>query len=371
MPSCPPRLAARRAALALALLLAACGSDEVVSPVDTSASTYWALRLDRQAITLGIAAPYDTLRLVATPVSSSGEPIEGPKPATFTTTNVNTVAVHADGRLQAKALTPGAQIIASLTYKGVTHADTATVAVTRDPGALTVASFSIQPVAPDSARFAIAGSLLEPFHNIAATVLDAAGNPLFGLPVRYRSLDETAALVDPWSGTVSGLKLGYFPVVATMTAYGRSFSDTLRFRIQRPAYAKVNVFGPQYGFVKHVTGSFSPDSITVGVGAVVEWENTGMPEESLIDVTFDEAAAATLDSVPEQSSCLNYGIDCDGIGSITPFGPPKLLPDGSNFDEYFKNLDRARRFTAPGVYRYRNTHWNTEGVVVVVDEAAP
>ena len=107
MPSCLPRHAARRAALALSLLLPACGSDDVVSPVDTSAESFWALRLDRRAVTLGIAAPYDTLRLVATPVSSSGEPIEGPKPATFTTTNINTVAVHADGRRSGQGAHPG------------------------------------------------------------------------------------------------------------------------------------------------------------------------------------------------------------------------------------------------------------------------
>jgi hypothetical protein len=350
-------------------ILAACRADGVVNPTNPNVQQYWALQLDRSAITLALAADYDTLHLTAMPVTPSGAPIEGLPAPTFRSTNVNTVTVDAAGQITALDLTAGTQVIASLTADGITHADTALVAVTAE--AATVTSFSIQPVPPDSARLALRGTLLQTFHALTPIVMDVGGVPLSGNPVRYQSLDRRTALVDSYGGTVQGLRLGYVDLVAATTVYGQTFTDTLSFRIGYPGYVKVKVHGPFYAFVPYQTGSLIPDSVVIGTGGVVEWENTGMLEGTLMDMVFEPAAAATLDSVPEQYVCVNYGIDCGSTGNVAPFGPPINLPDGSNFEDYFRNLSRARRFTQPGVYRYRNTQWNTEGVVVVMDETAP
>jgi hypothetical protein len=351
------------------VILAACRADEVVSPINPNVQQYWALQLDRSAITLALAADYDTLHLQARPVTPSGVPIEGLPAPTFRSTNVNTVIVDATGQITALDLTAGTQIITSLTADGVTHTDTALVAVTAAPAPVT--SFSIHPVPPDSARFALRGTLLQSFHPLTPIVLDAGGIPLSGVPVRYQSLDRRTALVDSWAGTVQGLRLGYVDLAAATTVYGQTFTDTLSFRIGYPGYVKVKVYGPFYGFVPYQPGTFVPDSVVIGTGGVVEWENTGMLEGTLMDMVFEPAAAATLDSVPEQYVCVNYSVDCGSTGNVAPFGPPINLPDGSNFEDYFRNLSRARRFTQPGVYRYRNTQWNTEGVIVVIDETAP
>ena len=349
---------------AASILIPGCGSDDVVSPVNDSATAFWEVRLERSAITMALASPYDTLQLVATPRTASGAPIDGLPAVTFTTTNVNTVQVDGTGRLTAVGLTPGTRIVASLTADGVTHADTATVAVTPDPGALSITSFSIQPVPPDSARMALGGTLLQSTRSLTPIVLDAGGNQVFDLPVRYATLDETTATIDRWGGAVTGVKLGYVPLVATMTAYGRSFADTVQYRIGLPAYTKVQVHGPLYAYVRYEEGSFDPDSVTVGTGAVIEWWDAGRISGTETDITFDPVQAQALDSVPEGSSCANYGVDCDGTGSIPAFA--QLDGDG-----YFLNASRARRFTQPGVYRYTNTLWGTHGVVVVVDETAP
>jgi hypothetical protein len=355
-------------ALTAAVLIEGCGSDAVVSPVNGSATAFWALQLERSAVTMALAAPYDTLRLVATPRTASGAPIDNLPAVTFSTTNVNTVEVDSAGLLRAVGLTPGTKIIASLTADGVTHADTATVAVTPDPGALLITSFSIQPVPPDSARMALGGTLLEPNRTLTPIVTDAGGNQVFDLPIRYATLDETTAIIDRWGGAITGVSLGYVPLVATMTAYGRSFADTVQYRIGLPAYTKVHIHGPLYAYVRYEVGSFDPDSVTVGTGAVIEWEDAGRLPGTASDITFDAAQAAALDSVPEQFSCVNYATDCDGTGNVAPFGPAANDPTGELF---WQNFSRARRFTLPGVYRYTNTISGTHGVVVVVDETAP
>jgi hypothetical protein len=341
-----------------------CGSDDVVSPVNTSAAAFWELRLERSAVTMALASPYDTLQLVATPRTASGVPIDNLPAVTFSTTNVNTVQVDATGLLTAVGLTPGTQIIASLTADGVTHADTATVAVTPDPGALLVTSFSIQPVPPDSARMALGGTVLETNRTLTPIVLDASGNPVFDLPIRYATLDETTAIIDRWGGAVTGISLGYVPMVATITAYGRTFADTVQYRIGLPAYTQVHIHGPLYAYVRYEVGSFDPDSVTVGTGAVIEWVDAGRLPGTMSDITFDPVQAEALDSVPESTSCSYNPIDCGATGNVPPFGPV----DG---EDYFLTYSRARRFTQPGVYRYTNTLSGTHGVVVVVDETAP
>jgi hypothetical protein len=355
------------ASVAAALILG-CGSDDVVSPVNQSATVFWALRLERSAVTMALAPTYDTVQLVATPRTPAGAPIDNLPVVTFTTTNVNTVQVDATGLLTAVGLTPGTQIVASLTADGVTHADTATVAVTADPGPLLITSFSIQPVPPDSARMALGGTLFQSNRTLTPLLMDAGGNQVFDLPIRYTTLDETTATIDRWGGAVTGVSLGYVPLVATMTAYGRSFADTVQYRIGLPAYTKVHVHGPLYAYIRYQVGSFDPDSVTVGTGAIIEWEDAGRLPGTLSDITFDPVQAQALDSVPEQFSCVNYQTDCDGTGSVDPFGPAVSDPTGELF---WQNFSRARRFTQPGVYRYINTLSGTHGVVVVRDETAP
>jgi hypothetical protein len=349
---------------AASVVLAGCGSDDVVSPVNRSATAFWSLQLERSAVTMALAAPYDTLRLVATPRTASGVPIDTLPAVTFTTTNVNTVQVDPTGLLTAVGITPGTVIVASLTAGGITHADTATVAVTPDPGGLLITSFSIQPVPPDSARMALGGTLLQATRSLTPIVMDAGGNQVFDLPVRYATLDPTTATIDRWGGAITGVSLGYVPLVATMTAYGRSFADTVQYRIGLPAYTKVWVHGPLYAYVKYQEGSFDPDSVTVGTGAVIEWWDAGRIEGTQTDITFDPVQAQTLDSVPEGFTCTTYGLECDATGSIPAYGPVKG-------EDYYMTAVRGRRFSQPGVYRYTNTLWGTHGVVVVVDESSP
>lgn len=346
-------------------LLAGCGSDDVVAPTDTALAPFWSLSLNHEAITLGLQAGLDTLRLVATPVGPNGAPIDGLGTVSFTTTNLNAVSIGADGLLTGHEATPGVTIVAFLTARGVTHADTATVAVTDDPGARRLGTFSIQPVAPDSAKFAVGGTYLEGYRNLTPTLLDTDGNPMEGIPVRYQSLDNTTGVIDTWSSTITGLRPGYFDIVANATVYGERFTDTLHYRIGYPGVVKPNIYGKMYAYLIYEIGTFYPQSLTVGTGAVVELQYSMGSYGYQADMIFDDPAG--LDSVPEQYACVTYGLACGDVGSIEAFGPS----DQFSYSDYDENRTRARRFTQPGVYPYHSQLWGTTGTIIVVDESTP
>jgi hypothetical protein len=362
MPSQMPRRCLPLAAAA-ALVTIACSNDTVTGTADDPATAYWSLGLDQHGITMAIVAPYDTLRLTATPRTVDGTAIAGLPPASFTTSNGTVVAVDSSGLLTAVELTPGTTIIATLTARGITHADTAIVAVTDDPAGLTVASLSLQPLPGDSAKYALGGTLLEPFRFLTPTVLDQNGDPMFGLPVHFTALDVTTATIDPFGGVITAARPGPARFTATLTAYGQQVTDTVQYTIGLPGYARIRYYGP-YDVPPHQEGSFDPDSVRVGLGAVVEWWNFGLPEGKFMDMLFDNPAP--LDSVPEGMACLAYATDCDGTGSIPTFGWPLDCPNICSGERF-----RARRFTQPGVYHYQSTIWGTQGVIVVVDESVP
>lgn len=358
-----------RAVVAVLALLAGCQPGGVVAPTDQGDQAFWATKSAQEAITLALTPEFDTLQLDVKPMNPFGVPLEGLPAPVYLSTNVNAVEVDDQGRLHAVGPTPGTQVYVSVTFNGVTHADTIVVAVTEDPGTAIPASFSMQPLPGDSARYALGGSLAEPFRILTPTILDGDGNPVSGLPVRFTSLDNRVALVDGIGGNITGIRRGYVHFVGEMWAYNRHFADTVNYRIQRPLYAKVKVYGPFYALVPHTPGGLEPDSVNLGVGGVVEFENTGMLPGTIIRIKFDPSQQDLIDSVPEQSTCLQYGIECDTRGDIDPFGPPQA--NDPDFDKYFRDLDRARRFTAAGVYPVADSGWGTTMKVVIVDESAP
>jgi len=346
-----------RAGLLLAILLVpGCRGDSVVEPTGSN-DVFWSLTLDHRALTLALGSPWETQQLTATPRNSSGEAIEGLPAPTFSTTNVNTVQVTQAGLLTASGLTASTLVVASLTTGGVTHADTATVAVTPDPAGLVLSTLSIDPVAPDSAKFALGGTILEPIRTLTPTLLDQNGAPLLGLPVRFTSLDRRVANIDPWSGTISGLSIGSVSFVATATAYGVTLADTLPYTIGYPGNVELEISYPRFGFKM---GSFRPDEVTIGVGGVIAWRNsTG---GVFVDITFDDPT--NVGAVPEYEACA-IGAPCDA-GNVPAFGYSEVIVD---FDDFYRNWTRARRFNAPGVYHYRSTLMGTEGTIIVVDES--
>ncbi|MCR4339461.1 MAG: hypothetical protein NUW01_06200 [Gemmatimonadaceae bacterium] len=320
---------------------------------------YWALELNHRAATISTVAPNQTIQLTATPRSVAGDPIAGLGAVTFTSGNPDVVHVDADGLVTAKGPTFGVLVIAQLTATGITHADTAMVQVTADPPR-TLATFSIQPVAPDSAKFALGGTFTQSFRALGAVARDTDGNQIFGLPVHFASLDRTTATIDPRSGSIAGIRPGSVRLVATTTAYGITRADTVSFRIGLPLIVDVLIRDSVLLATTPSPNLFTPGTVTIGTGGVVRWTNATTDST---DVTFDNPANVT--AVPEWENCLFFGAPCDA-GNIAPFAW------GGNFDDFsdlVMNLQRVRRFAAPGVYRYRSTRFGMAGTIVVVDES--
>jgi hypothetical protein len=356
----------RPAVLLLLPLIGGCGSDDPVDPTSNGIRPYWSLQLNHKAITLGLNSEVDTLRLVATPFAPDGSTLDEIGVVTFTSSNTDVVTVEADGLLTGIGTTSGVMIVASMTAQGVTHADTATVAVTDDPGAIRLASFSIDPIPPDSAKFAVGGSYTESFRNLTPILLDTDGNPMEGLPVFFQSLDLTTALVDNWSSSVTGLRPGYLDIAARTTVYGEQFVDTLHYRIGYPGVIRPKMYGKMYAYITYPIGTFSPRVMRVGVGAVMELEYAMGGDGSLADVVFDNPAV--VEAVPEQYSCVTYEIACEDAGNIEPFGPPAPLIDYMDYD---RNRLRARRLTQAGTYNLSSATWGTTATIIVVDESEP
>jgi hypothetical protein len=346
----------RALSLGVALLLVSCRDDSVTAPTNPDVgSVFWALRLEERALTVSLAAGA-AVGVEAVPITSQGQALEGLGQPTYISGNADVVRVGADGRITPLAPTAGVQVIARLTAAGITHADTATISITADPPAAP-ASLSLQPVAPDSAKFALGGSLLESFRTLRPVVLDAGGSPVEGLLFFFESLDPTIAKVDRSSGSITGVRPGRVRIAASALAFGVPLRDTVDYRIGLPLVMQVLVLdsitrpGPSPNY-------FRPSRAVLGVGGVAHWWNTYTDE--LIDIVFDDPTH--VGAVPEYSYCA-LGAPC-GAGNVPPFGPET----GDDFVEADVKGHQARRFNAPGTYRYRSTLFGTEAVVEVVDE---
>jgi plastocyanin len=342
------RSRARRLGRALALLaLAGCGTDAVApTPIADPSALYWALTLDRRAITISTVAPYDTIRLAATPYNALGDAIADAPAITYRSTDPERIQVDSAGLVHALETGFGIQVIASLTLGPLTHADTATINVTNVSSPPVLDTFSIHPVPPDSAVWFANALSFTDFYGpkpVPYVALDTNGAPVPNLVVEYRSSDTTIATVDQF-GLLLGVRPGIVKVTATTTAYGITKADTVPYAITMPT--------GQVVFIQKTTTPgappimFTPSQVTIAVGGRIIWFNT---TGSNADVTFDDPT-----NVAEDFMC-----GC-GSGNIPAFGDTTGV--GFSFPQY-------RIFTAAGRYPYHDTITGASGEIVV--EAPP
>jgi hypothetical protein len=335
---------------ALAALAAACATqDATVGPAPrTDAGQFWALTLDYHAVTLSTAAPYDTIRLTATPRDAAGNALAGLAAPRFRSNDLERVVVDSNGLVH--AVQPGTQVlvIATVSVGSITLADTAAITVTNLASPPGLASFSIQPAPGDSAMTTIDAPITLP-----TRALDSSGNPIDGLSVYYTAADDRTARIDRYTGEIFGVYPGHVTLTATATAYGVTKSDTVRYVIGWPSYATIAI-APRTTKTGQVVNGFVPGSITIGVGATVLFGNE---TTTLTDVTFDNPAA--VDSSALYCFYAQFGFPwlC-GTGNIEPFALDSTV--------YGSEL-RARSFPVPGTLSYHSTLFGTTGVIVVVD----
>jgi plastocyanin len=260
-----------------ALLLAGtvyCGGETPSAPVSDPA-LYWSLTASDHAVVLAVG---ETLHISATPRDASGTVMTDLPKVTFTTLDPGTVAVDSNGVLQGLGVTNGVVVVASLQARGVTHVDTINVAVTAT--ATSVTAFSIHPTPPDSAVIAV-----NQFLFITPTVLDAGGQPLFGLPVKITWSDSTK--IQPFFGLLQTQAPGTVKVIASMNAYGVALTDTVTYRVTYATSAMVQI--------DSATSAFLPAGPKIQANGSVTWMNNSLIPAS---VTFDNPANVQGGNIP-------------------------------------------------------------------------
>lgn len=395
--------------LSLAL---ACGSDHLTPPGLTDpAVLFWDLRLTQRAVTLSTTPPYDTLTLTVIPRNYAGDALtEAPLPR-YTTSDDSRVVVTPEGVLVAVSPTPfdrAVTVVATLTIGGVTHRDSVFVKVVANPTPPVLASLSIQPVPPDTAKRsylpllgipalqtdASGSSLLPP---VRAT--DMAGQPLSDFLVAYSVSDTTVVglftpyypyfndyVADGRQAVFEGLRTGQVTFYASATVFGVTKVDTLPYRIGWPVARDIwlspdpsrgpgNFFRNFYDISNDFFGdSGKPSEITMGAGGVVGWYTSNRPLDAPptpfeTDIVFDDPTNV-------------HGIDVSAQilkpsfypGVCSPPGRFRMVlidgcSTGGNFVLPADSIVAAyRAFPVPGIYEYRNAQNGARGRIIVLDE---
>jgi hypothetical protein len=385
--------------VAAGLSLAACRGDSLKPPAEPDDRTlFWGLELNHHAVTLGLpGSGYDTLQLVAMPRNRFGEPLTGLPPVQYTPRDPERVAVTSDGQLVARASTGfgAAWVVASVTTNNLKHEDSVWVKVMAADQRPELATFSIHPVPPDTAKAAalqIGGPLAQ--ENFASTLplrmADPAGVSLLAgrLPVYLRSSDpsvatpgtvysqdvkrEALATTSERGLTFFGRRPGSVTFYAEATVFGARKADTLSYRIGWPLFGEVNVGPTAQGYPP---GTFLQPAVTIATGGIVRWtmptlvRSGGTLADSVlvVDVTFADGTVANVAAFGPSSPyydllggfCFFPVADCNA-GSFE-LGP------GIDFDSS-EPLTALRTFTEPGIYEYRSTINGTRGRIVVVDD---
>lgn len=349
---CP---SARCVAVALVLVVSGCAPDAAVAPPPkvNDPSVYWALALDHHAVTMSTVAPYDTIRLTATPRTADGTPIDTLPAPTYTSLDLERAQVSADGLVRVIKGGNNIPVVATLAVGNLRHSDTAFINVTEVTTPPVLDTFSIHPVPPDSAKTA-AAKLIVP----RATTAD--GTPITGLSVYYTVSDPTTATIDRSLGLLAGVRAGQVTVIASATAYGVTKADTVTYKIGNPIAGILNITAQ-----KNASGQtidvFKPNEMLLGPGAMVlVVSQTSVPT----DITFDDPTnVAQVDEYchPPISTILPHMC---GSGNIEAFAKD---PD----DQSGTSGLRARSFPVPGTYHFHSTIFGTTGTIVVSDDTLP
>ncbi|HZS61194.1 MAG TPA: hypothetical protein VFA43_18095 [Gemmatimonadaceae bacterium] len=243
----------------MVIALGSCVSDPTATPIPSNATTlYWSLRLNHRAVTLSMVAPYDTIRLIATPLTIHATPIKNLPTATFTSLDLEHVRVDSTGFVQAVGTGQQIGIVATLTVGDDSHSDTVLLNITDTASAPKLTTFSIHPIPPDSAK-----TSLDRAYTVTARALDASGDSIPGLAVDFETSDSTVATIDRTSGFMFGHRPAHCKIIATTTSYGVTKSDTLPFTVGNAVLQQIQI-SPQTDANGHTVGAFVPNQFALG-----------------------------------------------------------------------------------------------------------
>ncbi len=392
-------------AFALPLALACMGETFDPPSLPDQNALYWDLHLNHHAVTLSTTAPYDTLTLVATPRNIREEPLADLPAPQWVSQDPERVQVTSEGVLVAVAPTPpGTQVkvTATLTAGNLKHTDYVFVRVVANPAPPVLATFSVHPLSPDSAKIAaVRSGEPELRYQLPVRATDITGAPMTDLVVSFRLVGADTDISEGSLGTgpvhfnelvelteltggVNGKLPGTVNIAAEATAFGVTKADTLPFRIGLPITSRFVVEARPDG----MPGSILLErELKVGVGAVVFWQAGAGDTRADIDITFTDpthvAAFPTspLYMSPNTSNAGMGGIQviCDLFTLILPAGATDCTGSGSFVLPSVVNPVTqkallgvgARLFPVPGIYDFHSTLQGVSGRIIVVDEREP
>jgi len=343
-----------RCGIAALLILAGagCSGDPPVTPppVQDPTTLYWQLTLNEHAVTLSTVAPYDTVRIVATPRTISGTPITDLIAPTYTSLDLDRAYVDSTGLVHAVGAGDQVMIVASLKENNIFHADTLVLNITSESNPPTMASFTIHPDVGDSAKVAAASSVM-----LTPRAAAGDGTPIGDVAVYFTSSDPSVANIDRATGFVSPNVPGNVTFYASTLTYGVSKVDTLPYVIGHPIVIAMQIVS-QTDAHGHATNVFSPNYVELGPGAIVLFGNaTPLPT----DITFDDPTNVAEDTR-----------DCPFLETLCGTGNLDAWAKDPTDDSGITGL-RARSFPVPGTYTFHSTIFGSTGTIVIADEHTP
>jgi hypothetical protein len=377
-----------------------CGSDTTGPGAKTAAQRYWQLTLNHHAITLATISPYDTIQLIATPRTITGDTLTTTERPIFTTSDTS-ITIDSTGFVRVHGTDTKLNIVvtAKLTvggHAGLTLTDQATINVVQQTSAGLVPmmdSLIFRPVAGDSARRAIipdtgldvSGTPVTQDLDIPV-VRDAQGNAIPDAAVRFTSSDRSIArFANASSGTVTAIGSGAVLLTAEATVYGRSKTDSIRYVVGMPLLQEV-VYGGTFGQLDGLLQrTLSPpnrlhnqtSSLVVGLGGAVIWMNRtlGLVDDSM-DVQFDDTVGIRGPTVPTRINdvtpfflpFLAFAYPPDPNANIPAMGTIQVINLGPGFDFYVDNTSNSaiRYFTRLGTYHWHSVRRGISGSIRVV-----
>ncbi|HXT48862.1 MAG TPA: Ig-like domain-containing protein [Gemmatimonadaceae bacterium] len=336
----------------LALTGAACAGDPPVTPapVQDPTTLYWQLTLNEHAVTMSTVAPYDTLRIQATPRTIAGTPITDLGEPTYTSLDLNRAYVDSTGLVHAVGVGDQVAIVASLEENNILHADTLVLNITSEASPPPIATFTIHPDVGDSAKIAAASNV-----TLVPRAADGDGTPISDVAVYFTSSDPSVATIDRTTGLLAPNRPGSVTIYATTTTYGVTKADTLPYIIGHPITLAMEIVS-QTDASGHAVNVFSPSTVELGPGATVLFGNvTPFPT----DVTFDDP-----------TNVAQADLYCGFLPSLCGTGNIDAWAKDPTDDSGITGL-RARRFPVPGTYTFHSTIFGSTGTIVIADEHTP
>jgi plastocyanin len=316
---------------------------------------YATLTFTEHAINMATDAPYDTLHIHVQAVMQDGSPVPGT--VIYSTKDTTKIRISSTGLLTAIAPTDKAVILASLTYNGVTRTDSAVVSVVDGPPTF-LETLSLQPAPGDSAKCSVQPCSATLTKNLELIRHDSEGNDIPALAVTVWSSDTLLAKItqSESQAVVTPVAPGRVMLHVATNAYGVVKQDSLSFVVGWPLVMFASTYARTQTGTRNTLLYFFPDTITVGVGGCVMWQNSDSIHT--VDVTFDNPSAAAA-----PTGAFGY---CDFYGGAHP-GEGNITAWHEEPGEYFSGF-AGRSFPQPGRYPFHSEVNGTSGVVIVCDE---